>query len=53
MAKEILGPREHNYLLSLDVSANEKHALHYNNGGTHVDPHDLSSMNFTVRTERL
>ena len=51
--KKILGPRKLNYLLSFDVSTNEKHALHNNDGGTHVNPHDLSSVNFTVRTQRL
>ena len=35
------------------MSANEKHALHSNDSGTHVNAHDFTSVNFTTETNEL
>lgn len=35
------------------MRANEKHALHDNDGGTHVNAHDFSSVDFTMKTNRF
>lgn len=40
------------YLLSFDMRTNEEDGLHENNGGTQINAHDFSSVDFTVKKKK-
>ena len=43
--------KAYSYLLGSDMSTDKEKGLHGNDGGTHVNAHDFTPVDFTVKTK--